>query len=191
MSDKTEITPTYSSSSASTIAACLSRLIEIINCDHSLLDEMKRKRLISHRQREDLLRKISNFDAAEQLFEYVVKMSAAQHENFLVALDEAGQQHVANYIRENGNRTAACEDNWPLADSEFLSDLENNWSQLIDIVDSRNGLLDELLSVRCINNRLKESLESKNTLSDRNELLLNSLLRKSIKDFRNFIGCLK
>lgn len=65
-----------------------------------------------------------------------------------------------------------------------------SWSRLIDILDVKFGLLDELLSFSCINERHLQIIESKKTDSTHTEKLLTILLRKSVVDFYTFIQCL-
>ena len=95
-----------------------------------------------------------------------VTISTEKKEAFLNALDQTQHKHVDNYIRGRGKRAAEYGDDWPLLYCEngiVPSRLSANKSKLVDLIDPRNGLLDEMLEVKCINNRQKHWTEQGKT----------------------------
>lgn len=98
--------------------------------------------------------------------------------------------HVNNYIISNGRRTATDTKNWPLYFSYVIDVLFDKWPRLIELVDSKYGLLDELLSAGCITRRHKEWIEAAETNTQKNERLLYILQRRSVGDYEAFIRCL-
>ena len=75
---------------------------------------------------------------------------------FLNALEQTQPKHVPNYIRGKGKRVAKNGDDWPLLISTESNKMSANRLTLIKLIDSRNGLLNEMISVKSINNRKKK-----------------------------------
>jgi hypothetical protein len=125
------------------------------------------------------------------LFDAVNKLSLQQQEQFLLALENTQQSHVTNYLRNGGSVPALYTENWPLfVDNQWKRVEENLW-RLKELIDTRNGLLDELLSVQLVNNQQKQVISAQLSDADCNELLLSIIQRKSLKDYNLFIDCLE
>jgi len=107
------------------------------------------------------------------------------------ALDLTHHRHVTNFIRGKGQRSADFGDNWPLrwCEAEELS-FQNNRFNLAELIDSKNGLLNEMLALDCINDRMLQRIETYHTDTDRNEQLLAIVRRGSLADYNKFIQCL-
>ena len=80
------------------------RLADIIEPDFGLLDELLRLDVLSRRQYDDVR---SERRAAYRRSEAVLDLltSEVQCDKFLIALQQTDQQHVANFIRQNGGQT--------------------------------------------------------------------------------------
>jgi hypothetical protein len=92
----------------------------------------------------------------DQLLNFVVKMSDVQQEQFLVALEKTQQTHVSEYIRAGGNLQNINKDNWPLLFCSEIGMLNNNFVKLKEAINSKCGLLDELLSENFLNRQQME-----------------------------------
>jgi hypothetical protein len=81
----------------------------------------------------------------------------------LLALYKNGQIHVNNFILANGHRTPQDGENWPLSMIVKQTYYISKFPELSNNIDTQNGLLDELLSVGCINEEQKQKVEVQNT----------------------------
>lgn len=54
----------------------------------------------------------------------------------------------------------------------LYDNINKNWAELIELLDSKNGLLDALLSVGCLKMQQKRNIETCKTDANANELLL-------------------
>lgn len=163
------------------------QLVDIIEIQCGLLDILHSMGVLTYRQIEDITCKPTPGSQVRHLLE----LSEIQSKRFLVALEMNQQTHVVNFIRDNGveqQRSGTVD--WPLRMSKIYPDIERNWSKLIELLDCRNGLLDEMLSTDCINYDQKEYVESGDRDAKRNEYLLKILTRKSTSHFGQFIACL-
>ena len=61
---------------------------------------------------------------------------------------------------------------------------------LAKLMDTNQGLLSEMLSAGCITWRQKEYIETAVAVTDRNERVLDILLRGSDLDFNKLLSCL-
>jgi hypothetical protein len=172
------------------LARCSDELRIMIDINHGLLNELRGISVLSRDQIEDVRRKPSESSEVSQLLDYVIKSSCDQQKRFLVALYKTGQQHVNNYILANGQRSETDIENWPLMDtSEFLP-FYRHQAKLVNLIDPKNGLLDEMLSIGCISRQHKERIEAGETTYDKNERLITVLSRRSVGDYNKFISCL-
>jgi len=150
-------------------------LSAIVNIDYGLLDALFSHGVLTGKQVEHIKEKTTHVGKAIQLIDEITSGSNAKknEEQFLTVLDETQQSYVSNFIRSFGHRTADHGDDWPLhycptERHKFVG----NCVKLIDLVDSRNGLLEEMLSADCINSREKQTIESKVTDA---EQIVNSM----------------
>jgi hypothetical protein len=118
-------------------------------------------------------------------------LSHQQQKQFLVALFKTQQAHVNNFIVSNGRRPSADEQNWPLYGTDDYNRIDLKWTELIELIDSVNGLLDEMVAAGCINVHHKQKSKRKIRPSDKNEVLLEIIKRRSVLDFNRFITCLR
>ena len=85
----------------SIITSLKDRLVDIIEPDFGLLDELLRRKVLTRRQYDDVR---SERRAAYRRSEAVLDLltSESQCDKFVDALQRTDQQHVANFITQNG-----------------------------------------------------------------------------------------
>jgi hypothetical protein len=165
-------------------------LMHVIDLRNGLIDVLRNKGVLSVEQVEVIRSRPTETSEISLLLDYAVSLSGAGRKECLDALNETRQTHVANYLRARGSREATHGDDWPVLHDKSWEAVGQNWHRLIELVDTRCGLLDELLSVGCINDRHRESVMAEKTNSAKNDCLLSIMRRRSISDFKNFIQCL-
>lgn len=177
--------------SADNIRACRDVLIFIIDIE-CLLDELRSSHIITYQQIELIQCKVPVCCQVAQLLDDVIAMPPETREGFLTALEKTGQKHVSNYIRANGTRTTEYADDWPLFVTERMKEIDSNRSQLVDLVDCRNGLLDDMMQSRCISIQHRDTIDARKHegTSQQNRILLKIICRKSLNDYKQFIKCL-
>jgi len=148
-------------------------LIYIIKTQFGLLDTLVSKDVLNTKQASLIEEKNMSMGRAKQLLEEITRESISDEkkELFLTAFDETQHKHVSNFIRGKGVRSAEYEDHWPLYYCNEYSRMTVNRSKLIDLVDSKNGLLDEMFSSECINNQQKHSVDDETTDENRTKTL--------------------
>jgi hypothetical protein len=162
----------------------------MIDVCHGLLYELLSLSVLSYDQIEDVRIKRADCSKVSQLLNYVMKSSCDKQKRFLVALYKTGQQHVNNYILANGQRSGTDIENWPLMDTREFLPFYRHQAKLVNLIDPKSGLLDEMLSIGCISRQQKERIEAGQTTYDKNEALVDVLSKRSIGDYNKFIGCL-
>ena len=68
--------------------------------------------------------------------------------------------------------------------------LRQHYNYLVDKIDPDSGLLGDLFSTKVISHREMESIRAEKTAYDRNEYLIKILMKKSEKDFQQFLEVL-
>jgi len=86
----------------STIRTLKSSLVDFIESDFELLDHLLRLDVLNYRQLASVRRKETVYDRNEALLDLLT--SEDQCTRFLHALQGTDQQHVVNYIRQNGGQ---------------------------------------------------------------------------------------
>lgn len=189
------MTSIIESSSAQSISANINRLRDtlrlMIDLEHGLLDALRSLGVLSWSQIEVIESLPNDASRIDRMFDFVVCLPLAGLRSFLIALFKTQQTHISNYIVSNGVRPSADEKNWPLVRSKKYSRLMPNYVHLIEVIDPNNGLLEEMLSVGCINFQHMRGIETRSTLMGKNEFLLRLLRKRSIGDFHSFIRCLE
>ena len=173
--------------------ACLRHLLrDIIDLDHGLLSMIISKDILTREQIGLIKTQLTNEDQIDQLLDFVIDLPYQQQKQFLLALYKSQQTHVNNFIVSNGHRPTSHgpTGNWPL----FLSDerelILRQWTKMSELIDPVNGLLEELLSVGCINVQHRQRIEAGETNTKKNEILLGVLLMRSVSDYNKFLRCL-
>jgi hypothetical protein len=128
--------------------------------DHGLLDNLRNERILSRKQIRTIQSRPTKQKKIDQLLNYVRGRS---EEQLLAALDGPGEVY------------------------KIKKSIDQHWTKLIDLIDSRNGLLDEMLSAGCINNQQVRTLCKHQTQAATNEGLLAYVTEKkdceSYKDY--------
>jgi len=135
--EQTEVTEKKDEGHAACIKEHRSSLMYYIIFAHGLQDELRP--VLTDEQVETIQSELLQSNKIGQLLGYVVDMPLDKQEQFLQALEKTSQKHVANFIRQKGQRaTGENSDEWPLLACEAeLRSFDTNWSKLIELVDSR------------------------------------------------------
>ena len=78
------------------------RLSDIIEPDFGLLDQLLRLRVLTSRQLDDVQSERTVYRRNDALLDLLT--TEEQCDKFLTALQRTRQQHVANFIKENGGQ---------------------------------------------------------------------------------------
>jgi hypothetical protein len=194
MSYTGEMMETNSSHIGGTLSNFHAELVQIIDLDHGLLDELRRLKVLSRDeiQRFEYARnKEPESKSAADLITKVSHMSQEKQNTFLVALENSQQAHVSHYIRENGKLCEEDKAKWPLIECDEADVIDENWRELVETIDTEHGLLDELFAEGGINIQHMDSIKSCKRNAEKNRTLLNILLRRSFRDYRCFVDCLR
>jgi len=165
-------------------------LQNIIDVDHGLLDELRSSKILTSAQTERIKYRKLYSRKVNQLINDVMNLSVQQQEQFLRTLEKTNQKHVVNYIGSNGVRSDEYGDDWPASFTEMWDAFERNRKTLVEVIDTRLGLLEKLISVGCISKRQKETVEVGQTNAIKNESIITIMGRKSVADYEQFIQCL-
>jgi hypothetical protein len=160
------------------------QLIRFINVDYGLLDDLCALGVITSQQ-------IGETDNKGQLLDLIVMIPDELQEQFLVALNNNQQAHVSEYIRVNGKLSELNKERWPLPLCHERDVLDKKRNQLMELIDMKCGLLDELFSVGFINNRQMKSIQAKQTEADQIAELFTIMDSKTLGDWSKFLGCLE
>jgi hypothetical protein len=144
----------HSSNITEPVAAKIHRLrqqlLQIIDVDYGLLQELSALGVLDHWQIEVIRSKVTTDNKINELLNIIVSSSNAQQKKFLLALFNTSQTHVNNFILADGDLTTidpAESEIWPLRFTSMFNVLNKNVSRLIDLIDTKLGLLEEMLSV--------------------------------------------
>jgi hypothetical protein len=156
-------------------------IIEIMDPTNGLLDELLSVGSINFRHKEYIETRESRVNKNETLLSILLKRSVSDFNKFIHCLEKTKQHQVVSLLKSDvtANNRPLCE--------EHKRRLLANYSTLISLIDSRQGLLAELLSVDCITQRQKEFVESGASQSESNQRLLDIVMRGSQSDFEKFI----
>ena len=78
----------------------------IMKADYRLVGELHRLRVLTARQHGDILRERMGRSRNDALLDFLT--SEEQCDKFMTALQRTQQQHVANYIQENGGQNSVA-----------------------------------------------------------------------------------
>lgn len=191
MYKKNIMTSSRKSSQVQSLSSVINRLRgtlrNMIDLEHGLLDIMRSLDVLSWNEMEVIDSLTTDLSKIDRMFDFVTCLSPAGLTSFTVALVKTQQIHVRNYIVLNGLRSSHFGEDWPLVDSEICGIIQSNLSDLEQLIDPINGLLEELLSVGCINFQHMRRIEAQDDNVAKNALLLSVLLKRSVGDFNNFI----
>jgi hypothetical protein len=153
-------------SAASPLSSNLNELRDhlrwMIDVDYTLLSALRNMFVLNKDQIELIRSKPTKQGEVDQLLDFITRLSYQQQKQFLIALFESKQTHVNNYIISNGRRPSAGEQNWPLYGTDDYSRIDLKWAELIELTDSVNGLLDEMVAAGCISAHHKQRIEAQN-----------------------------
>jgi hypothetical protein len=144
------------------IKNCRQDLLTIIDVDFGLLNLLKSRDLLTSDQIEKIERHQTTADRVSCLLNYVSGFHESKIEEFLSALEQTQQVHVTKYIRCHGclSELGVDRNEWPLqkCESEFKY-FKSSLSKLVDFIDSKHGLIDELFTVGFLNRQHRERVE--------------------------------
>jgi Caspase recruitment domain len=166
-------------------------LLKFMSLDDGLLRELRTLGIITPEQANDIRSKPSRDSAVNQLLTVVAGVSDTKQEQFLVALSNDQQTHVSAYMRANGNLFHIYRTLWPLYLCDEFRLIQEEWNKLIELIDCKCGLLDELFSTGFISDRQMKLIEAQQTDDEQNKQLLRILDYKTYGDFRQFLHSLE
>jgi hypothetical protein len=166
------------------------QLIYMIELEYGLLDTLCCMDLLTEQQIDVIQSQPIVSSQVSTMLDYVIQLPCDKQEEFLVALENSQQSHVATYIRSDGVRPDENSQCWPIKFTDEGQRMFRCKRNFCDQVDSGNGLLDELLSRDCISDRHKETIEAAKTEYKKNTHLLNIMCHRSVAEFYKFIDCL-
>lgn len=170
----------------------------LIDPDSGLLDALRRLAVLTEPQLEHIANQLTVTGRVNRLLADVVAASSdKQLADFMTALVKTGQKHVAAFIRASGRRTAKHGDDcWPvLAAGDRIRALDANLERIVDLIDSRCGLLEELRRSACSSTtshrRCLDQIDSAGATDvERQRRLVWFLYRRSVADYDQFVECL-
>jgi arginine/ornithine N-succinyltransferase beta subunit len=77
---------------------------------------------------------------------------------------------------------------WPLH-KDVLERIVVHYRDLIDLIDTRRGVVDDMLAVRCISQSHAQYIKSASNSEQQNRRLLEVLCRRSQSDFDAAVAC--
>ena len=77
-------------------------------------------------------------------------------------------------------------------DAEHLRRLRVNCPHLVDVVNVRDGLLDEMMSTGCLTPQQTDAIkELSSSSAEKTRRLLDILTRRSVEHYNKFLACLR
>jgi len=125
-------------------------------------------------------------DRARKLIDVLMKKPNDAFDGFSDALNQTGQSHVTYLLTGNGN-------SHPLKEEYRNSLLANKRDYLVNTIDSTSsGLISTLMTKGVISDYDQQRVTGaqSDTAENRNEIMLNLIVRKSQSDFFKFISAL-
>lgn len=183
-SDNKDKWPVFKTSIWEPNEANWSKLIELIDPLCGSLDELLSVQCISVQQKQKIDAFNTCFEKNSALLDTLRRSNIGNSKHFLQCLIKTKQFQVLSLL--NSDVTSI---NRPLNEKRKRNILAN-YSALVDILDTRGGLLAELVTADCITRRQREFIASAFSPSDTNRRLLDILLRGSESDFDKLVVCL-
>ena len=146
-----------------------SNLTQLIDVQHGLPGELLALKVLTLQQIETINSQTATENKVNKLLDYVICFSLTQRKLFFKALYQNGQSHINNYIIANGSCTEENNENWPLVLDPTCDNFFEKWPKVTNILDTTNGLLDEMLSAGCINIQHKQTIKNQSTDAQKNE----------------------
>jgi Caspase recruitment domain len=165
-------------------------LKEILEPDYGLLETLYRKKVIESEQCET----VCVAETVHRRVEYLLKAVKTQKGTlkdslFLEALKDENQNHVLNFIKEDGNVGTEYEDDHPLSEQQ-----RRRFSTSRSLLDEMNFddvfLQVSLCDKHVINRAQRDDVMAERTPRRRNIKFLRILSRRSLADVKQFIKCL-
>ena len=128
-------------------------LLKFMSFEDGLLRELRTLDVITLEQVEAIRSRQTRDSEVDQLLTIVAGLPDTKQEGFLVALSNSQLTHVSAYMRANGNLFLINRDLWPLYLCSEFRIIEKRWVKLIELIDCKCGLLDELFTAGFISDR--------------------------------------
>jgi len=157
-------------------------LCQFLDPENGLLDVMESSLVISNNDVQRA-RSFSGYnDKARELVEIIMRKSDSAFKALIEALDKTGQRHVTYILTGEG-------DNRPLSE-EHRALLEEKRSSVVSNVYSK-CLVSTLTSKGVFSSYDRQRVEGRVTTDEKNETMLDLLIRKSEEAFNGFIHTLQ
>ena len=138
----------------------INSLLEYLDPFNGLLRNLKRKMVLTDTEYEQLVNSCSNETNSliamnkELLFEYILPKIEYCCKQFVEALKNSDQSHIVNFIMNAGEHMDR------VLSKDELRIIDDNMSCLVNLIDQyKMGLLDLLVSMKCITSRHLEMIE--------------------------------
>ena len=161
------------------------KLVKRIDAENGLLFYLLSKNILTYDEYCSINPDINYEAVNEQLIKYLLPKITQHYEDFLDALVNHSQKHVVLFIKHSGNMEAIIDrPNRPLTDCEMRK-ISNSKHCLVELMNSEDIRLG-LLSKSCITDRHSNKINAQITNREKNDVLLQILVRRSYSDYDNF-----
>jgi hypothetical protein len=147
--------PLYKSTTAENIHRKLRQLKELIHWQCGLLDEMIAEKCITLRQKRYIEAGATKSDeeANDRLLCILLRQNMGTYVKFMKCIVKTKQHTVASLLAP-----VYVNKIQPITDTQ--SDrLERNWNELVELIDTKTGLIDEMFTADCLTSRQKEYIK--------------------------------
>jgi hypothetical protein len=162
-----------------------------LECEYGLMDQLMSKRILLDCQLSIVKALQSHLsEQNDKLIEMLCLQEDFQpYADFLSALTQTNQSHLAKYIAYNEDLKAMKGDNRPLRDEE-IDKLRVLRPFLVENI-SLTGLPDQLLAKGCISRMQFDSITQQAGDYSKIREMLDILQRRSVEHLKVFVSCLK
>ena len=167
-------------------------LLEYLDPFNGLLRSLQKRKVLTDFEYEQLVNSCPNETNSliamnkKLLFEYILPKIEYCCMQFVDALKDSDQSHIVNFIMNAGEHMDR------VLSQEEIRLIDDNMACLVNLIDPyKMGLLDLLVSTKCITCRHLEMIEKRETNQEKNIELLKILKSRNYKHFANFKSCLR
>ena len=159
------------------------QLCQFVDPENGLLDKLVSMEVISFVNAQYIHCLSRYTEMVRKLIEMLIRKSDDAFDGFISALNVTGQSHVSYLLTGEGTSR-------PLKEEHRRRLLESPRNYMVNMTDSKSsGIITALMS-KGVFSRYDEERVTSVQHSDRNEIILNLIARKSQSDFFRFISAL-
>jgi len=161
-------------------------LVKYTDTENGLLDRLITENVTTLEDAEQIRSVTDQNEMARKLLDILMRKSDGAFHKFIDSLNETGQEHVAYILTGEGSSR-------PLKEEHRRRLLSGPRDDLVNMIDAKNSDLITKLMSRGVFSAYDEQRVTNvepDTTSNRNEMTLNLIARKSQSDFFKFISAL-